>query len=268
MRAVIGAPAMLGMIVRDGAPATTQEVVDSMRGKLFAAVDGPMFSVASGEPSDYARFRRGVLEYRHFYPPRSIDAAGRHPERGLSIFVANGVAGAEAGAGTKRSGETFRAQTYPSLVTNGVATDGLRDVDTNNRPALGVLSDGRVFIALGQRINMPDLAAALRAWRLPDGTRATHAGYLDGGGSAALYVDQELDGNPEVNFNLRGRRVISWITLEQKPGSVGALIERVRSLIPTGDFLAPSDSPWVVAVVAVAAVLVVIVAANHIPKAT
>jgi hypothetical protein len=231
IRAVVGAAALLGMVVRNDAPATTREVVDSMRGRLYAAVDGPMFKIAAGQPQTYTGFSRGVIEYRHVYPARGINHPGNYPTRGVSIYVANGAAGAESGAGTPKPGETFRAQTYPSLVTNGAATPGLTDVDTNNRPALGVLADGRVFIVLGQRVTMPELAAALAAWVLPNGARVTFAGYLDGGGSAALYVDDNLDGNPEFNFNLGGRRVISWITLEEKPSPVEVLREKAGDAV-------------------------------------
>lgn len=266
VRAVIGSPTLLGMVVRDGDPATTRDVVDSMRGRLYAAVDGPMFRIAPGQPQSYDRYQRGVIEHRHFYPARGVNHPGTKPTQGLSIYVANGVAGAEEGAGSRKPGETFRAQTRPSLVVNGAATPGLTDVDSSNRPALGILSDGRVFLALGQRVTMPELAATLAAWRLPGGARVTFAGYTDGGGSAALYVDDNLDGNPELNFNLGGRRVISWITLEAQPSPVDVIREKAGDAVRafTSIFRQPGNTTgFVIAAASVAVALVFVVAISR-----
>jgi hypothetical protein len=59
------------------------------------------------------------------------------------------------------------------------------------------------------------------------------AGYTDGGGSTALYADIEKDGRAEQALNLRGRRVISWVTLERKSLARNVL-ERAKAAIGTG----------------------------------
>lgn len=237
LRIAVGTPDQLGLVMHGDGPRVTADVVQDLAGKVYAAVDGPMFEFASGETRrNYAEYMRATIRFAHYYPLRGIDVPGLEPSRGVSIYVANGIAGAELGRGTRRSGETFRVQTYPSLVVNRTATNGLIDNDRNTRPAIGLLSDGRVFLALGRDIQMPELAAALAALNLgttASPVRVTWAGYLDGGGSAALYVDETLDGNPEANINLRGRRVVSWVTLEQKPTGLAATAASVAGAART-----------------------------------
>lgn len=223
---------MFGIVLHGHAPQTTADTVRDIGRRLYAAVDGPMFDFAASERNrTYAAYREAKIRFRHYYPARAIDEAGAEPTRGLSFYVANGVSGAEPGAGTKRSGESFRAQTYPSLVIAGAVTQGLTDTDRAARPVLGRLSDGRMFLALGTSISMPDLAAAVAALRVPGSdARVTDAGYLDGGGSAAMYVDVELDGVAEESQNLDGRRVVSWVTIEDKPAGMLALTAKAGAI--------------------------------------
>ena len=268
LRVVVAPAAMFGVVLHGHAPQTTADTVREIGRRLYAAVDGPMFDFASSERNrTYAAYHEAKIRFRHYYPARFVDEAGAEPSRGLSFFVANGVSGAEPGAGSKRPGETFRVQTYPSLVIDGVMTQGLTDTDTANRPVLGRLSDGRMFLALGAGINMPDLARAMAILRVPGSdARVTHAGYLDGGGSAAMYVDVELDGVAEEAQNLAGRRVVSWITVEDKPSgliALGAHTEAAIQSLAENHTLLLAVSLAALSLAAVVAVAVYVSARSH-----
>lgn len=256
----IGAPEQLGLVLRETAPATTGQMRREL-GNVLAAVDGPMFRFDEGERQrDYARFQHGQTRFAMYFPRRGIDDPGDRIDDGVSIYVANGVAGGEPGRGSRKPGESFRVQAYPSLVKAGVATPGLTDVDSNNRPAIGVLSDGRVFIALGRSISMPALAAALQGVNLgtPEApVRVLWAGYLDGGGSAALYVDVQGDGAPEYTFNLEGRRIVSLVTLERVTA-----IDEVKTAVA----VAFDNSVMRYTVIAVAAVAAILIAHHYLAK--
>lgn len=246
LRIAIGHPEDLGLVSHATSPRTTQEVVRELGDKLLVAVDGPMFEYCASERNrTYERYECGALRFAHYYPARGLDVPSREPAKGGAVYVAGGRAYGTTTAGGRIPGETFRVQGYPTLVVNGVATAGLTDVDTNKRPAIGILSDGRVFLACASSITMPDLARTLGNFATPSGARVEWAFYLDGGGSAAMYVDVNLDGRPEYNFNLGGRRVVTWVTLEKKsavlaalPSPVQATLARVGSLGPLGYVLA------------------------------
>lgn len=206
---VVADPKALGLVSFADGPKTTRDAVRSTLG-LIAAVDGPMFGFCSTERRrDYANYSCGSNRFKLFYPDRFIAIPGTTPNDGSTLSVVNGVAVWNPGANVP-NGADFAVQLYPTLISNGVVTRGLSDLDTNKRVAVGVMEDGSVFLAYHPRVSMPDLAAALKS------AGAKHAGYTDGGGSAAMWVDTNLDGNPEFSANLVGRRVISWITLERK----------------------------------------------------
>lgn len=224
VRFAIGSPDLLGVVVHADAPRTTREVVTELGTRALVVVDGAMFEFCRGERErTYERFSCGTPRFRHYYPARGIDVPSLEPSRGVSIYVAGGMAGGEDGAGTQKANETFRVQAYPALIADG-RPQRVSDVDKNKRPAVGVLSSGEVFLALGQYITMPELVDVLATTNL--GTTehpvmVRWAGYLDGGGSAAMYVDVDPDGRPEYAFNTGGRRVISWVTMEDKASTIG-----------------------------------------------
>jgi len=260
LRMVIGTPDMLGLVDHRTSPRTTQETVTTLRRagvEVFAAVDGPMFEFCANERArDYDDFQCGTARFAHYYPARAIDVPSREAQSGIAVIVRNGRAvGARGDGGPRTPDETFRVQAYPSLVIDGAKTQGLRDVDTNKRPAIGILSDGRVFLALSPRITMPELADVLAGLRLPGGATVTWAGYLDGGGSAALYVDTTLDGTPEYNYNLNGRRVVTWVTLERKTGQPPTLSERARNVLAEGAHQISTDPRATIALLLVCAAI-------------
>lgn len=259
VRFAIGRPEQLGLVAYPNAPRTTADVMREFAGRIHVAVDGPMFEFCRSERQrEYERYTCGTARFAHYYPQRGVDIASSEPTRGVSIFVEHGEAKGEAGAGRRRSGETFRVQAYPSLVLNGVETRGLTDTDRNKRPAVGVLSDGRVFLALATSISMPDLAHLLATVNLgtdAEPVRVSWAGYLDGGGSGAMYVDANLDGRPEFAFDGR-RRVISWVTLEEGTGPSSGGFGWVKNSIHT--LMTPSDPLFPITLLATTAVLLFI----------
>jgi len=113
------------------------------------------------------------------------------------------------------------------LVRSRVVTAGLRGTVPTACAGVGIAADGRVALIAASSMTLPQFAAAVGAAGFVD------AGYTDGGGSTALYADIEKDGRAEQAMNLRGRRVISWITLERKSPARNVL-ERAKAAIGTG----------------------------------
>ena len=220
---IVAEPSALGSVTYPEGPKTTEELVRQFPG-IVAALDGSMFDYAAGEPHDYGSYRRGVNRFAMFYPPRGIDYGGLTPRDGVTLGVlASGRTYAKRG-NTHEPGSMWAAQFFPPLVFDGVVTPTLSDVDNNKRAGVGFLRDGKAFLAVAPSMSMPEFARTLRDMG------AVNAGYSDGGGSAALYADVEGDGVPEYTYNLRGRRVISWVTIEKK-SMLATGVQRVSAVV-------------------------------------
>lgn len=204
----IGLPAQLGLVTYPRGPRTTAQMMASESG-VIAAVDGPMFSKCSGQPSGYDSYTCGVVEYRHLDASKGVDVATSHNARGMLLAVKGGAAYALRG-GTEHPETDVAVQLYPSMVWEG-RNEGSTSNDTNAtiRAAAGILADGRVFVAVAEPMGIRAMADVLIRMG------ATHAGYTDGGGSGALFVRAQ-GATPEVRYNTTGRRVVSWITLENR----------------------------------------------------
>jgi hypothetical protein len=225
LRIVLGEASMLGIVSQPTAPSTTADIVTG-NPAILAAIDGPMFDYAPGEPHSYATFRKGVNKCRLWYPTRAVDVASRVPNDGIAIAVSGERASAQHGAGNNTGADAL-VQLYPTLVRDRRVTAGLRGTVPTACAGVGIAADGRVALIAASSMTLPQFAAAVGAAGFVD------AGYTDGGGSTALYADIEKDGRAEQAMNLRGRRVISWITLERKSPARNVL-ERAKAAIGTG----------------------------------
>lgn len=213
----IGSPSQLGLVISPRAPKTTAGMMADSP-DVIAAIDGPMFSLCTGQPSGYQTYNCGSILYRHLDASSGVDVPSRYQTRGITIGVADGTAYAERGA-TVRPGSRCAVQLYPSMIFAGAnEASETRDTDPTIRAAVGILSDGRVFVAVSSQMGIRAMASVL----LDMG--ATHAGYTDGGGSGALFVRSQ-NGSPEVRYNTTGRRVIAWVTLGNRTAT-GSLMSR------------------------------------------
>ncbi len=164
----------------------------------------------------------GVNKFRLWYPTRGIDVASRVNNDGMSLIVEGGRATAAAGLAEARGKDTL-VQLYPTLVRAGRVI-GVRGEDRSTRAGVGILRDGRVALFASGALTLPEFAAQALAADLVD------AGYTDGGGSTALFADVEGDGRAEIAQGLRGRRVISWVTLENKSPARN-VVERAKAIV-------------------------------------
>lgn len=215
----VGDAPSLALLSHADSPKTTAETISLHQG-IYAAIDGPMFRFCDGERNrTYAGYACGLNRFRLLYPERSIDIRSTDPSDGSTLFVDQGVARFVRGTSVPGTA-TFAVQLYPTLVFDSNVIQGLSDRDNNSRAAVGMLADGSVFFAIHPSISMPAFAELLKR------KGAVFAGYTDGGGSTALYVDTNVDGSAEYSFNIRGRRVVSWITMERK-STTDKVINRV-----------------------------------------
>lgn len=221
------APSMLGLVVSDRSPRTIASVAHSDR-NVLAAIDGPMFSVIRGAGDGagnaaYRTYRRGRLDYAHIDRGKGIDAPTRYPERGLTISVAGDRAYANRGARVQ-AGASVAVQGYPSMVWQGTNEGSTRnDLDRNERSAFGILRDGRVFIAFAET-GIRAMAESLIAMG------AEYATYGDGGGSGGMFVRSQPGGPLSVDIKTSGRRIVSFVTLEQR-GAASNAVNRAKGII-------------------------------------
>ena len=210
---VIAPAEMLGVVVSSQDPDTTAEML-AKHPEVLAAVDGPMFGFCTGsghEASDtdqrYRIYDCGVVEYRHLDSTAGVDIPGKYPGNGLTVSVVNGRAVASLG-GAKVAGASVSIQGYPTLIFNGtVIATSAHDTDRTGRAAVGVLGDGRVFLAI-RSDSMLGFANALKSMG------AIHATYLDGGGSTALYAKEQ-----GFSSGLTSRRIITWPVFRDPQGT-------------------------------------------------
>lgn len=191
--------------------------------EIVAAVDGPMFDYATGEPRSYATYRRGRVSYALGDTSTGANVAPvpGNERRGITLSLVDGRLVGSVG-GTPALGADAWAQLYPSLVVNGAVTQGLTDSDRTWRVAVGILRDGRLGFAEGA-MSMQAFADALAS------AGFVWAGYTDGGGSASLVTRDEsgaLRGSDPDDPD--GRRVPSWIAW-RRPES-GILDTAAKSL--------------------------------------
>lgn len=222
---VAGLPSQLGLVTAPRAPKTTAAMMTDNR-DVLAAVDGPMFAKCDGEPSGYETYDCGVIEYRHLDEASGVDVASRHTARGMTVGVL-GVLGGRAYAvrgGVAQPGSAVAVQLYPSMVFGGAnEASTTRDLEPTIRAAVGILSDGRVFLAVSTPMGIRAMADVLIAMG------ATHAGYTDGGGSGSLYV-RAHGSVPETRYNTTGRRVVTWVTIGDHT-LTGSLLSRGKTVI-------------------------------------
>lgn len=190
--------------------------------EAVAILDGPMFGLVGGG-TDYARARAARLSYRYFDARRNIDTASSYPERGATLSVGgDGAASWSQGAREVR-GAVFAVQGYPELVRSGANVASERnDRDAVGRAGFGVLSDGRVFFAVG-RAGMREFAAELLAVQVA-GARVVDAAYTDGGGSTVLAL--RGPGGVIVAEGLDGRRLPAYLLAIPPRGGRGTVDRR------------------------------------------
>jgi hypothetical protein len=82
---------------------------------------------------------------------------------------------------------------------------------------------------VGIGLSNPAFAAALGALDLGGGVRITDAGYTDGSGSSALWA-KGPGSAPLVSFNTGGRRLVAWVTVEDRESVPTRLAEMVGGL--------------------------------------
>lgn len=221
------APSMFGVVVSDRSPRTIASVAQSDR-NVLAAIDGPMFSVIRGAGDGagnavYRTYRRGRLDYAHIDRGKGIDVATRYPERGLTISIVGNRAYANRGSRVQ-DGASVAVQGYPSMVWQGTNEGSTRnDLDRNERSAFGILRDGRVFIAFAET-GIRAMAEQLIAMG------AEYATYGDGGGSGGMFVREQPGGPLTINIKTSGRRIVSFVTLEQR-GVASDTINRAKGAI-------------------------------------
>lgn len=177
-------------------------------GDIQIAIDGPMYSACAPEPC-------GSPDYFLLDRAREIAITGRYPTRGATISVVPGQPAVAMLGNHFPEAATIAVQGYPTLVWNG-RNDASAAVNTSSvwRAALGILVDGRLFVAVGHG-TMREFAEALRL------RGAKFAVYLDGGGSTSLVSrDGTRIGHPE------NRAVAEWITVR---GSTSRPVRAVAS---------------------------------------
>lgn len=166
-----------------------------------AVLDGPMFEHCSGGDSDVTS-QCDVIRFLQFDASRGLSFGGDSPRAGVTISVVGGRAVAASGA-SPASGASVAVQLYPALVLGGrnVASNASgTNGNSEGRAGLAILSDGRVAFCDGF-LDMEGFANALIS------VGATDAGYTDGGGSTALWLeDGTMYGASEH------RRVATWLT--------------------------------------------------------
>jgi len=186
-----------------------------------AVLNGPMFSLCSGESARVAQDHPGCtgnctyqytqcesLDYAHVDAGAGIYAAGDNPGRGIVLAVVDGRGVASTGG--VPSSAAVAVQLYPALVAEGVAQNtsaGGSNLETVWRSALALMGDGTFALVVG-RMTMAGFAGALRA------AGAVAAGYTDGGGSTALLAEGTRVGSSE------NRPVPSWLVVGE-PGGGG-----------------------------------------------
>ena len=179
-------------------------------GDIQVAIDGPMYSSCSPEPC-------GSPDYFLLDRARGIAITGRYPTRGATISVIPGQPAVAMLGNHFAETATIAVQGYPTLVWEG-RNDASAAVNTSSvwRAALGIMVDGRLFVAVGHG-TMREFAEALRL------RGAKFAVYLDGGGSTSLVSRGGTRiGHPE------NRPVAEWITVR------GSTSHPVRAVASTG----------------------------------
>ena len=189
---------------------TTAAQLFAAHPEVVAAIDGPMFSICPGQPSDYAAYQCGRVNFTLLDRGRGVaqDARQANLSNGVTFSLVGSNLLAARGAGVA-PGATVAVQTFPGLVEDGQIAVGQPasgpNTETTGRIAMGILRDGRMFFAYG-RLPMHQFAVSLRD------AGAVWAGYTDGGGSSSL-VQRMADGSLVGSDadDPRGRRVPSWV---------------------------------------------------------
>ena len=229
-------PMGIGVIVPP-APQTAERVF-AEHPDIMVAIDGPMFSVCSGQPDDYDRYQCGRVDYYLHDSQRGVHVSGRrdHDDNGVTFSLS--PAGFTAARGNAPApGATVAIQCYPGLVEEGRVAVSQRtsgpDSQANGRVAMGLLRDGRLFFAYA-RMSMWNFANALVT------AGAVWAGYTDGGGSSSL-VQRLANGTLEGSDadDPRGRRVPSWLVWRDPARSGGSAPPGSRLSIPTASYAVP-----------------------------
>lgn len=191
-------------VLKTAQPTTAAQALEILP-EAVALIDGPIFAICPGSPTDYASATCGDVDTTLLDEQTGANDPGGAPTRGIT-FALKGSELHIARGEAYPAGSDLVIQTWLSLVVNG------RDVtnpDKNKssvwRAAVGVLSDGQAFLAVGQG----SMTAFSR--RLVE-AGATWAGYTDGGGSTAL----ALRGDAKVGSS-ENRRVASWIGARATP---------------------------------------------------
>ena len=243
LKLVAFAPEGLGVLV-PAAPSTA-ETLFREHPEVILAADGPMFSLCPGEPPDpqYTRYRCGIVDYGLIDVARGVSVRSRYTGKGVTLSLVGGRLVGSRGW-SPAAGASVAVQGYPGLVEAGRVAVGERPTGDNavpnGRVAVGVLTDGRAFMAYA-RTDMRTFAERLA------GAGAQWAAYTDGGGSSSLVLRRptgELVGSD--SDDPRGRRVPSWIvwapaaTSRQTVGPTGT-----RLVLPGAS--ASTAVPWVLA---------------------
>ncbi len=223
---IIGQPAQLRLVVCDGTagrpgPATGRQMA-ALHPELISAVCGPMFDTVDGtgatEEAHYRTYTRAQMHYLYQQPGLATisptgghrDAHGawvRYTDEGLTLSVAGGNA-SMVHHRVVADGATVAVQGFPPLVdTSRNITNPavLTNQQHTPRCAVGILGDGRVFLAAStggsQMTPFADVLIAMGAiWAL----------YTDGGGSRALYARGQGDALA-FQIGMDSRRVASFI---------------------------------------------------------
>lgn len=237
LRAVIVPALSLGVRVADPGPdansvtrpRTTREFL-AQQPQVLAACNGPMFDYCRSERTrTYAGYQCASSKTALFDPGHNVNLPGHTPEDGITLYVMpDGSSGSRRGAHWPE-GARLAIQFYPTLVRDGRPTEGLSNLEPNTRSAVARLADGRFAMVVGTGIGNPAFAQAL-ARESFDGARVTDAGYTDGSGSSALWAKASSTSSA-LSFNVGGRRIVAWITAEDR-GTVAARLQEAIGANP------------------------------------
>lgn len=190
---------------------------DAMRASGAAAVlDGPMFSVCSGQPSSpnpaqqYAASRCDELLYLHYDATAGLSVPSSLPSAGATLSVdAAGVVTWHRGA-TPADRARVAIQLNPVLVWDSdvqSTSSGGSNLDRVQRAALVQLEDGRLAFVTGAG-TLAGFASSLGS------IRVRYAGYTDGGGSTRLATRERWFGANE------NRPVPTWLAAVPPPNNL------------------------------------------------
>lgn len=199
---LVSFPASHLAVLRTTPPTTAAQAL-AMAPDAEAVLDGPMASWCPNVVHDYSTYTCGDPYYLLIDRLTGVVDPGLCSTCGLTFALKGGEVSAARGEHYP-AGADLVVQTYPSLVEDGRAMQ-VQEGGIKWRAAMGILSSGRMFFAVGEPGTMPDFAAALvRAG-------AQWAGYTDGGGSARLATRTRWWGSSE------NRRLASWIVVRSTP---------------------------------------------------